>query len=98
MRPKSGSYCDVRMRSRSNRESYADIRIRTYVIVSKQGLRSSEIVSPEICIYRDFNIFKLNESHKDALTPSKSEITEIFHDQLRFVHRGVHEIFKTVET
>lgn len=77
---------------------YADIRIRTYVIVSKQGLRSSEIVSPEICIYRDFNIFKLNESHKDALTPSKSEITEIFHDQLRFVHRGVHEIFKTVET
>lgn len=39
---------------------YADIRIRTYVIVSKQGLRSSEIVSPEICIYRDFNIFKLN--------------------------------------
>lgn len=39
---------------------YADIRIRTYVIVSKQGLRSSEIASPEICIYRDFNIFKLN--------------------------------------
>lgn len=26
---------------------YADIRIRTYVIVSKQGLRSSEIVSPD---------------------------------------------------
>lgn len=98
MRPKSGSYCDVRNGSRSSRESYADTRIRTYVIVSKQGLRSSEIVSPEICIYRDFNIFKLNESHKDALTPSKSEITEIFHDQLRFVHRGVHEIFKTVET
>lgn len=98
MRPKSGSYCDVRNGSRSSRESYADTRIRTYVIVSKQGLRSSEIVSPEICIYRDFNIFKLNESHKDALTPSKSEITEIFHDQLRFVHCGVHEIFKTVET
>lgn len=37
-------------------------------------------------------------NHTDALTPSKSEITEIFHDQLRFVHRGVHEIFKTVET